>query len=260
MLKIKKPTSSRPVSCLTGIILLHDFDIHAFRQIRQGTGCASLTHGFAENVEDSASGFAVSCLLKVTNDGGVSAYRYLDFKSDLLAPVNEGLPHSECISTRDLVRHVADFRGHGREVHVGEHDAGAVRVPGNDFSGFVEPVSGAFAGRFAVEASVGFYAVEFYFVFNFGALDAENTCDFAAVQVERYGCITVANRESRFERDFLNRDFDRAAGCGFRRTGRGLGTVFADAEGERFAGSPDVGDFQSRLGAVIPTDGRVGVI
>ena len=260
MLKIKKPTSSRPVSCLTGIILLHDFDIHAFRQIRQGTGCASLTHGFAENVEDSASGLAVSRLLKVANDGGVSVYRYLDFKSDLLASVNEGLPHSECISALDLVRHVPDICCHGRKIDVGENDARSFRIPDGDFSVGVEPVPGAFAGRFAVEASVGFYAVEFYFVFNFGALDAENACDFAAVQVECYGRITVANRESRVERDLLDRVLDRAAGCGFRRTGRGLRAVLADAEGERFAGSPDVGDFQSRLGAVIPADSGVGVI
>ena len=242
------------------LILLHHFHIHALGQIGQCAVSVADSDGLAEHIEYLASGLAVSCLLKVTNDGGVSAYRYLDFEGDLLASVNEGLPHSECISTRDLARHVADFRGHGREIHIGEYDARTVRVPGDNFSVGVEPVSGTFAGRFAVEASVGFHSVEFYFVFNFGALDAENTCDFAAVQVERYGGIVVANRESRFERDFLDRDFDRAAGCGFRRTGRGLGTVFADAEGERFAGSPDVGNLEARLGTVIPADGRVGVI
>lgn len=203
----------------------------------------------------------MASLLDIADNGGAAFDCHLDFEGDLLAPVNESLPYGEGVPALDLVRHVADFRGHGREVHVGEHNAGAVRVPGCDFAILVEPVAGAFAGRLAVERSVGFYAVEFYFVFDFGPLDAENACDFAAVQVERYGCIVVAYRECRFERDFLDRDFSDAAGtCRCRRTGRGLGTVLADAERERLSGCPDAGDFQSRLGTVVPADSGVGVI
>ena len=169
----------------------------------------------AEYVEDSASGFAMLGFFEIGNDGGPFADVYRDFEGNLLVAVNQRLPYGECVSIRDLVRHVANFRGHGREVHVGEHDAGAVRVPGDNFAGFVEPMPGAFAGRFAVEASVGFHSVECCFVANFVLLDAENTCDFAAVQVECYGRITIANRECCFECDFLDSDFDGAAGCGF---------------------------------------------
>ena len=242
--------------------LFHDFHVHALGQVRHFAGSVPGAYGLAENVEDSASRIAVLGVYQVRDDlrGTLFVYRYLDFKGDLLAAVNERLLYGEGVSSFDFTWHVADFRGHGREVHVGEHDAGAVRVPGDNFAGFVEPVSGAFAGRFAVEAAVGFHSVEFYFIFNFGALDAENTCDFAAVQVECYGRITIANRECCFERDFLNGDFDGAAGCGFRRTGRRLGTVLADAERERFAGGSDVGNFESRLGAVIPADSGVGII
>ena len=202
----------------------------------------------------------MASLLYIADDGGAAFDCHLDFEGDLLAPVNESLLYGEGVSGIDFTWHVADFRGHGREVHVGEHNAGAVRVPGDNFAAIVEPVSGTFAGRLAVERSVGFYAIEFYFVFNFGPLDSEDARNFIAVQVERHGRIVVAYRECRFERDFLDRDFDRTAGCGFRRTGRRLGAVLADAERERFSGRPDVGDFQSRLGTVIPADSGVGII
>lgn len=198
--------------------------------------------------------------MQVGDDGGATFDCYLDFKGDLLAAVNERLFYGECISGFDFTWHVANFRGHGREVHVGEYDARAVRVPGRNFAVLVEPMSGAFAGRFAVEASVGFHSVEFYFVFNFGSLDAENTCDFAAVQVECYGRITIANRERCLKCDFLDSDFDRAAGCGFRRTGRGLGTVLTDAEGERVTRGSYVGNLEPCLGTVIPADSGVGII
>jgi hypothetical protein len=33
------------------------------------------------------------------------------------------LSHGECISGFDFTWHVTDFCGHGREVHVGKHDA-----------------------------------------------------------------------------------------------------------------------------------------
>ena len=179
----------------------------------------------------------------------------------MLTAVNERLSHGEVVSGFDFTWHVADFRGHGREVHVGEHDAGAVRVPGDNFAGFVEPVAGAFTGSIAVEFAIRFYAVEFHFVFNFGALDAENTCDFAAVQVECYGRIAVAYWERCLKCDFLDGDFCDAAGtCLCRRAGRGLGAVLADAERERFAGGSDVGNLETRLGAVIPADSGVGII
>ena len=152
------------------------------------------------------------------------------------------------------------FGGHACEIYVGKHDACAVRVPGDDFSVGVEPVSGAFAGSAAVERSVGVHSVEFYFVFNFGSLDAENTCDFAAVQVEGHVAVVAVYRERCLKCDFLDSDFDRAAGCGFRRTGRGLGAVFADAEGERFTGRSDVGNLESRFGTIVPSDCGVGLV
>ena len=241
--------------------LLHHFDIHALGQVGEFTGCVSGAYGFAEHVEYLASGLAVFCLAQVGDDGGATFDCHLDFKGNLLAAVNERLFYGECISGFDFTWHVTDFRGHGREVHVGEHDAGAVRVPGDNFAVLVEPVAGAFTGSIAVEFAIRFYAVEFHFVFNFGALDAENTCDFAAVQVECYGRIAVAYWERCLKCDFLDGDFCDAAGtCLCRRAGRGLGAVLADAERERFAGGSDVGNLETCLGAVIPADGGVGII
>lgn len=211
--------------------LFHHFHIHALGQIGQSAVGVADSDGLAEHVEYLASGLAVFCLAQVGDDGGAAFDCYLDFKGDLLTAVNERLSHGECISGFDFTWHVTDFCGHGREVHVGEHDARAVRIPGRDFAVLVEPVPGAFAGRFAVEASVGFHSVEFYFVFNFGSLDAEDACDFAAVQVDRYGRIVVAYWERCLKCDFLDGDFSDAAGtCHCRRTGRGFGTVLADAE------------------------------
>lgn len=171
--------------------LLRHFDIHALGQIGQRAIGVAYSDGLAEHVEYLASGLAVFCLAQVGDDGGAAFDCYLDFKGNLLAAVNERLFYGECISGFDFTWHVADFGGYGDKVHVGEYDAGAVRVPGRDFAVLVEPMAGAFTGCFAVEASVGFHSVEFYFVFNFGALDAENTCDFAAVQVECLVSIVV---------------------------------------------------------------------
>ena len=252
-LNAKKVRLFKPLFC--------HFYIPALGQIGECSVSVAYSDGLSEHIEYLAAGLAVFCLAQVGDDGGAAFDCHLDFKGDLLTAVNERLSHGEGVSGFDFTWHVTDFCGHGREVHVGEYDAGAVRIPGRDFAVLVEPVSGALAGGVAVEASVGFYSVELYFVFNFGALDAENTCDFAAVQVECYGRIVVAYRECRFERDFLDGDFSDAAGtCHCRRAGRGLGTVLTDAERERISGGSDVGNLETRLGAVIPADSGVGII
>ena len=78
--------------------LFHDFHVHALGQIRHFAGSVPGAYGLAENVEDSASRIAVSCLLKVGDDGGAAFDYYLDFKGDLLTAVNEGLPYGERIA------------------------------------------------------------------------------------------------------------------------------------------------------------------
>ena len=171
------------------ILPLFYFHVNALGQVGEGSVGVARPYGLAEHVEYPVPGLAVASFLYIADDGGTAFDRHLDFEGDLLAPVNESLPYGEGVSGIDFTWHVADFRGHGRE-----------------------PMSGAFAGRLVVERSVGFYTIEFYFVFNFGPLDSEDARNFIAVQVERYGRIVVAYRECRFERDFLDRDFSDAAG------------------------------------------------
>ncbi len=102
----------------------------------------------------------MSCLLKVGDDGGATFDCHLDFEGDLLASVNESLLYGERIAGLDLVWHVADFRGHGDKIYVGENDTCAVRIPSDDFAVCVKPMSGPFAGGAAIERSVGFHSVE----------------------------------------------------------------------------------------------------
>ena len=149
-------------------VLLNHFYVCAFRQVGQGAVRIALPDGFAERIENHVPGPAAARFLDIADDGRAAFDRDLDFKCDLLAPINERLLYDKGISGFDFVRHVSDFCGHGRKVHIGEYDAGAVRVPGNDFAVLVKPVSGAFAGGAAVERAVGFHAVE---------LDL--ACDFA---------------------------------------------------------------------------------
>ncbi len=149
--------------------LFRHFDIHALGQIGQSAVGVADSDGLAEHVEYLASGLAVSCLLKVGDDA-FDCYRY--FEGDLLTAVNERLSHGEGVSGFDFTWHVADFCGHGRKVYVGEHDAGAVRVPGDNLAVFIKPMSGPFACGAAVERSIGFHSVECCFVANFVLLDA----------------------------------------------------------------------------------------
>ena len=78
--------------------LLHHFDIHALGQIGECSVSVAYSDGLAEYVEYLASGLAVSCLLKVGDDGGATFNCHLDFEGDLLASVNEGLPYGERIA------------------------------------------------------------------------------------------------------------------------------------------------------------------
>ena len=82
------------------IFLLHDFHINALGQIGEFSGCVSGADGFAEGVEDLASGLAVLGDPKIRDDfsGSIFVYRYRDFEGDLLASVNEGLPYGERIA------------------------------------------------------------------------------------------------------------------------------------------------------------------
>ena len=114
--------------------LFHDFHVHALGQIRHFAGSVPGAYGLSEHVEYHVPGLAVFCLAQVGDDCGASFDCHLDFEGDLLASVNESLLYGERIAGLDLVWHVADFGGHGREVHVGEHDARAVRVPSDDFA------------------------------------------------------------------------------------------------------------------------------
>ena len=152
--------------------LLHHFHVNSFRQIRQSAVRVALSDGLSERVENHVPGLAAARFLDIADDGRAAFDCHLDFEGDLLAPINERLPYDKGISGFDFVRHVAYFCGHGRKVHVGEYVAAADRVPGDDLAVLVKPVSGAFAGGAAVECSVGFHSVEFYFVFDFSPLDA----------------------------------------------------------------------------------------
>lgn len=127
-----------------------------------------MTDGLTENVKNHVSGFAAARFLDIADDGRAAFDRDLDFKCDLLAPINERLLYDKGISGFDFVRHVSDFSRHGCKIDIGINHACAVRVPCNDFAVFVKPVSGPFTGGAAVERAVGFHAVE---------LDL--ACDFA---------------------------------------------------------------------------------
>ena len=131
-----------------------------------------MTHGFAEDIEDSASGSAVSCLFEVRDDGCLCANGYRDFEGHLVASVNQGLFHGVGVTAGDLIRHVPNFSGHGCKIHIRKDDACSVRVPGDDFSVFIEPVSVPLAGGAAVECAVGFHAIETGLVFNFTLVNA----------------------------------------------------------------------------------------
>jgi len=89
-LNAKKVRLFKPLFC--------HFHIHALGQIGECSVSVADSDGLAEYVEYLASGLAVSCLLKVGDDGGAAFDCYRDFEGDLLASVNEGLPYGERIA------------------------------------------------------------------------------------------------------------------------------------------------------------------
>lgn len=75
-------------------VLLHYFHVHAFRQIREGARCSPLANGFTENVENHVTGFAALEFFDVRNFSRFLGDGDMDFKSDLIVPVNNGLLYS----------------------------------------------------------------------------------------------------------------------------------------------------------------------
>lgn len=192
--------------------LFHNFYVNALGQIGQGACRRARAYGLTENVEDSASRFSVFRFFEVRYDGGLFADGNRDFEGHLVVAVNQGLLHGVGIPVLDLVGHVANLCGHACEVHIGENDARSVRVPGDDFSVCIEPVSGAFAGGAAVERTVGFYTVECCLALYFARADAQCLGDVAPLQVESHGAVIAAYRERNVECDFLYLEFGGAAG------------------------------------------------